>query len=50
MLRGERSARRERLTNVIRYIEKRVDRMNYGQLLAQDLEIASGAVEGAVRT
>ena len=41
--------KRERLTNVIRYIDKRLDRMNYKQLLARDLEIGSGAVEGAVK-
>jgi hypothetical protein len=41
--------KRERLANVIRYIEKRLDRMNYDELLAQDLEIGSGAVEGAVK-
>ena len=41
--------KRERLTNVIRYIEKRQDRLNYRELLAQDLEIASGPVEGAVK-
>ena len=41
--------KRERLTNVLRYIEKRIDRMNYRQLLEQDLEIGSGAVEGAVK-
>jgi hypothetical protein len=41
--------KRERFTNVIRYIANRVDRMNYGELLAQDLEIGSGAVEGAVK-
>jgi hypothetical protein len=41
--------KRERLTDVIRYIEKRLDRMNYYDLLAQDLEIGSGAVEGAVK-
>jgi hypothetical protein len=41
--------KRERLTGVIRYIEKRQDRMNYDELLAKDLEIGSGAVEGAVK-
>lgn len=41
--------KRERLADVIRYIEKRLDRMNYDDLLAQDLEIGSGAVEGAVK-
>lgn len=41
--------KRERLTAVIRYVDKRLDRMNYHELLAQDLEIGSGAVEGAVK-
>jgi hypothetical protein len=41
--------KRERLTDVIRYIDKRLDQMNYHELLAQDLEIGSGAVEGAVK-
>ena len=41
--------KRERLTDVIRYLDKRLDRMNYHELLAQDLEIGSGAVEGAVK-
>jgi hypothetical protein len=41
--------KRERLTNVLGYIEKRLARMNYQQLLARDLEIGSGAVEGAVK-
>lgn len=41
--------KRDRLTDVIRYIDKRLDQMNYDELLAQDLEIGSGAVEGAVK-
>ena len=41
--------KRDRLTDVIRYISKRVDQMNYDELLAQDLEIGSGAVEGAIK-
>lgn len=41
--------KRERLTNVMNYIEKRLDRMNYKDILDQDLEIGSGAVEGAVK-
>lgn len=41
--------KRERLSSVIGYLEKRLDRMNYHELLAQDLEIGSGAVEGAVK-
>jgi len=41
--------KRERLTNVIRYIDNRLDRLNYHDLLAQDLEVGSGAVEGAIK-
>lgn len=41
--------KRERLAEVVRYIDKRQHRLNYDQLLAQDLEIGSGAVEGAVK-
>jgi len=41
--------KRDRLTEVLRYIEKRTDQMNYQELLARDLEIGSGAVEGAVK-
>ncbi len=38
----------ERLQKVRNYINKRVDKMNYKELREQDLEISSGAVEGAV--
>ena len=41
--------KRERLTDVLRYIEKRLGRMNYDELLEKDLEIGSGAVEGAIK-
>ena len=41
--------RRERLEEHLLYLEKRLDRMNYDELLAQDLEISTGAVEGAVK-
>ncbi|MHC4575617.1 MAG: hypothetical protein ACYS76_16110 [Planctomycetota bacterium] len=39
---------RERLQKVREYINKRMDKMNYKQLRERDLEISSGAVEGAV--
>ncbi len=39
---------RKRLQKVRNYIDKRVDKMNYKELREQDLEISSGAVEGAV--
>lgn len=41
--------KRERLSDVIEYLSKRLDMMNYGALRAQDLEIATGMVEGAVK-
>jgi hypothetical protein len=41
--------KRERLEQVARYIEKRLERLAYDQLLAQDLELGTGAVEGAVK-
>ena len=41
--------KRERLFSSARYLEKRLSQMNYKSLLEQDLEIASGAVEGAVK-
>lgn len=39
---------RERLEKVRNYIDKRVGKMNYKELRAQDLEISSGAVEGVI--
>lgn len=41
--------RRERLTEVIRYLDKRKHQMNYDELADKDLELGSGAVEGAVK-
>jgi hypothetical protein len=41
--------KRERLERAARYLEKRLGQMNYKFLLEQDLELASGAVEGAVK-
>ncbi len=41
--------KRKRLKEVITYLEKRVHMMNYKELREHDLEICSGAVEGAVR-
>jgi hypothetical protein len=43
-----RKTMQERLQRVRDYIDKRVDKMNYKRLREQDLEISSGAVEGAV--
>jgi hypothetical protein len=42
--------KRERLAKAIGYLEKRLPNMNYAALREQDLEIGTGAVEGAVRT
>lgn len=44
---GQKSIR-ERLERVRNYLAKRVDQMNYQDLRERDLEISSGAVEGAV--
>jgi len=41
--------KRERLGQTLRYLEKRESKLNYSELLAQDLEIGSGMVEGAVK-
>jgi hypothetical protein len=41
--------RRERLTKALNYIEERLDKMNYKDLIERDLELGSGAVEGAVK-
>lgn len=41
--------RRDRLAKAIRYIKKRKEKMDYKNLQDQDLEISSGAVEGAVK-
>jgi len=41
--------KRERLSECLRYLAKRVDQMHYDELIAMDLEIASGQVEGAVK-
>jgi hypothetical protein len=41
--------KRDRLADAIRYLSKRVDLMNYRELIDQDLEISSGPIEGAVR-
>jgi hypothetical protein len=40
---------RERLTTIREYLAKRQAKMDYHRLRAEDLEISSGAVEGAVR-
>ena len=40
--------RRERLEKIRNYLNKRLDKMDYKTLSEQDLEISSGAVEGAV--
>lgn len=43
------AARRKALDSAIDYIEKRRQMLGYAVLLERDLEIASGAVEGAVK-
>jgi len=41
-------SKRESLEKIRNYFEKRLDKMDYKKLREQDLEISSGAVEGAV--
>lgn len=41
--------RRERLEDAIQYIEHRLPHIRYGSLRRRDLEIGTGAVEGAVK-
>ena len=41
--------RRQKLTEIRNYIDKRVHSMNYGELRRRDLEIGSGQVEGAIK-
>jgi len=43
------SKKRERYGKYLDYLIKRADRMNYAELAAQDLELSTGMVEGAVR-
>jgi hypothetical protein len=42
-------ARRQALEKLIGYLEPRLDMMRYGEWIEQDMVIASGQVEGAVR-
>ncbi len=46
---GEGAWKRKRLGEALNYLSARVEMMNYGELLRDDLEISSGPVEGAVR-
>ena len=41
--------KRKRLLEALTYLNKRRGQMNYGELIAKDLEIATGAVEGAIK-
>lgn len=41
--------KRERLLGVIRYLENRVSKMPYDKIIKLDLELGSGAVEGAIK-
>jgi hypothetical protein len=42
--------RRQKLDDVQKYIEKRQSSMNYAELMAADLELGSGPVEGAIKS
>lgn len=44
-----RAQRRETIETAINYILKRSDKLDYAWVIEQDLELASGAVEGAVK-
>jgi hypothetical protein len=41
--------RRKRLTTAVNYLDKRLEKMNYADLIVQDMEIGSGMVEGAIK-
>ena len=41
--------RREKLSEIRSYLDKRIENMNYDDLLRQDLELGTGAVEGAIK-
>ncbi len=41
--------KRKKLSDVVGYIRRRLDKMNYDELIEDDLEIGSGAVEGAIK-
>ena len=41
--------KRERLEKTIKYLDKRIDKMDYDKLVESDLEIATGQVEGAIK-
>lgn len=41
--------KRDRLLGIIRYLEHRVAKMPYDKIIKQDLELGSGAVEGAIK-
>lgn len=41
--------RRTRLSNAVNYLSKRLHKMNYADRIAQDLEIGTGMVEGAIK-
>lgn len=41
--------KRKRLLDAVVYLGKRREQMNYGELIAKDLEIATGAIEGAIK-
>ena len=48
-LRIRNKKRRQRYGKYLDYLIKRADRMNYAELAAQDLELSTGMIEGAVR-
>jgi hypothetical protein len=45
----KRTSRRNRLGEIIAYLSKRQEMMSYAELMDEDFEVGSGAVEGAVK-
>lgn len=41
--------RRQKLRETVEYVEKRLERMNYGSLIERDLELSTGQIEGAIK-
>jgi hypothetical protein len=46
---NKKKKRRERLADIIKYLKKRQAMMCYSELMDEDFEVGSGAVEGAVK-
>lgn len=42
-------SRRKRISDAIRYLERRLDKLHYGTYRSRDLEVGTGQVEGALK-